>query len=72
MDKLKPCPFCGGKAKVVIQDRKDWREYYQTAFIRCKDCWCRTGNFETSDGYEKEMADVWNRRVNNDLALSNA
>lgn len=60
MDKLKPCPFCGGKA-----------EFYATcmdyAYVKCRECGARTGNIELSYEYAtKDVAiEAWNRRVTN-------
>ena len=49
--KLKPCPFCGGKAKKEEIGR-DWH-------IRCKDCQSSTGRCPTPE----EAEETWNRRV---------
>lgn len=61
MEKLKPCPFCGGKAFV--------RYVMPCSTVQCEKCGASTGVF--SDWYEeadgrKEAIDAWNRRVNND------
>ena len=61
MDDLKPCPFCGGRATFVTSKWMDGQ--------------C---SFKIIDGYlgiettEDEVVAIWNRRVDNDLALSNA
>jgi Lar family restriction alleviation protein len=66
MNKLKPCPFCGGKAEIIETDTPrtddigDWKsgsKYYHRA--ACTNC-------ETSGPYEdsKELAiKAWNKRV---------
>lgn len=67
MDKIKPCPFCGHKPKIV-----DWNNGgYQ---IRCGLCGARQdvlydsvrnmkGAFAPRDG-KKEAIEAWNRRAN--------
>ena len=53
-EQLKPCPCCGGKARSV--QTKDFN------YVFCTECELTTTTYDT----EKEAADVWNRRVNND------
>lgn len=54
MDKLKPCPFCGGEAELLIVPGK------QTKWIiRCRKCFTNNGTF-VSDHDEIE---TWNRRA---------
>lgn len=60
MDKLKPCPFCGGEA-VLIEDKDTQGALYQ---IRCNnhDCWL---DVRTSFYSEKTTAvEAWNTRAN--------
>lgn len=62
MDKikpLKPCPFCGGKAEMLISEYEDSRKEYLVACTECDgmvECWRET---------EEEAVEQWNRRVNN-------
>ena len=51
-DKLKPCPFCGGKAIFT----SDFSESYN--YVMCKDCYCRTQVFATKTTPIK----IWNTR----------
>ena len=53
MDKLKPCPFCGGEAAFLGE----------TCTIKCKQC---GGAFiVTNPGMTRlEVKEAWNRRVN--------
>lgn len=52
MDKLKPCPFCGGKAKV--------QRYPHNYSVYCTKCGARTILFKPT---EKEAFEAWNRRT---------
>lgn len=61
---LKPCPFCGGKAEIIINKSKQG----QTANIYCTKCSCRKTllrypNYEGS--IEREAIETWNRRADN-------
>ena len=59
-EKLKPCPFCGGKAEVSYQDDVFFRRrLYSVKCGEYSDCmgsmgWCNT---------EEEAVELWNRRV---------
>lgn len=56
-EERKPCPFCGGKAKVV------WMPYIGAEgiglVVECNQCWAQTGYYDTRE----EAIDAWNRRV---------
>lgn len=64
MDKLQPCPFCGGEAKV----------YAFTSgriCVMCMNCYCQTqveSDFCIADAKKKsaceKVVEAWNRRVN--------
>lgn len=56
---LKPCPFCGGKAEVRVDDNGEF-------YVSCTECFtlvgycCDTwGEYET----EAEAINTWNRRT---------
>ena len=54
MKELKPCPFCGGKAKVETKSSIWW-------IVKCTKCPCEVGR---SWFYIKRDAiEAWNRRV---------
>lgn len=59
MAELKPCPFCGGEARMV--------ELSNTVFVRCKECLCQTAGIEANTKYcAWDLAiDAWNRRADN-------
>lgn len=52
-DKLKPCPFCGGKAKLF--EDKD----YQIYSVTCTECDAGTNAY----GIEQDAIDAWNGRI---------
>ncbi len=59
MTELKPCPFCGGKAKLRYSMPFSWVECTKcNASIDYKD------RYEMRDG-EQKAVDMWNMRVNN-------
>ena len=51
---LKPCPFCGGKARLCISE-------YIPPWIEC-DC----GVFTEGQNTAEEAAEMWNRRATDD------
>lgn len=62
MDKLKPCPFCGGEA--LLEPYRARKGY--EASIQCNQCLCSMSTI-TYDEEETAIEDVvkaWNRRVN--------
>ena len=58
MSELKPCPFCGGEAKISAEN------FGAKYFVRCiniKNCLVRP--FTISYSTEEEAVNAWNRRV---------
>ncbi|MGN1303761.1 MAG: Lar family restriction alleviation protein [Oscillospiraceae bacterium] len=57
--KLKPCPFCGGKA-VLTDDI--------CSVVKCVECGAESGMFKISKEYssDEKAAEAWNRRTDND------
>lgn len=54
MVELKPCPFCGGKAKIFQDDRFCFFK------VRCVKCYAESSYIE-----DKNLAvKAWNRRTN--------
>ena len=75
MDELepRPCPFCGGEAIVNEFIDSDGKDSCKCCVVICKNCGCQTQRYEYFLGITKRNAiEAWNRRVDNDLALSNA
>jgi ssDNA-binding Zn-finger/Zn-ribbon topoisomerase 1 len=71
MTKLKPCPFCGGEAKLY---EGDYGGGYYVICVGETECYCRMGAYEATDGpgcgtdgdYEsrEEAIEAWNMRYN--------
>lgn len=55
MGELKPCPFCGGEAKLLIVPEKQSRW-----IVRCQKCFANHGTFAS----DHDAVEFWNRRVN--------
>lgn len=53
--KLKPCPFCGGKAETDYA----WDDYNNPG-VHCNDC----GAYVFDYNSEKKAIEKWNRRTN--------
>ena len=71
MARLKPCPFCGCRAEQFIKFMPDNTNYY---YIMCSKCKASSNMFFSYVGFDglQEAISAWNRRVDNELALSNA
>lgn len=63
MSELKPCPFCGGDAKVVTtHDESIWS--HETVPYTCVYCpVCEISTENTCKGYEPDAIAAWNRRT---------
>ena len=77
--KLKPCPFCGGKAKLQECTRElPFSEEQNSFHVTCTKCGCSPFWFSgvnlhyTKPGMEKaeelklQAIEAWNRRANNE------
>ena len=60
-DKLKPCPFCGGKADLV-----NYGLTSRLKIVQCLDCGARTRVFDPEVKRGESACDAWNRRAKND------
>ena len=60
MDKLKPCPFCGGQASIKhYESKKLFRKNIQYSYVQCNACNARTEIAYT----DAEVSYKWNRRA---------
>ena len=55
MEKLKPCPFCGGKANGPT----DWWPH----MIACEICGAIVKGFDFAEDGMREAVEKWNRRA---------
>lgn len=62
MERLKPCPFCGGEAKIAEKDFVKNFVRYSLWTAVCQKCGMQT-RLKFSD---EDAAIAWNRRVNED------
>ena len=60
---LKPCPFCGGKAKImVVQELRLGGD--EGFVIQCEDCYMNTASINgTYSSNSTDAIELWNRRV---------
>ena len=66
MEKLKPCPFCGGNASTSHGVECTSGQYF---FVACDRCHCRTKKFFNwvyGESYEQKAIGAWNSRVKED------
>lgn len=59
MEQLKPCPFCGGNARIeTVTTAMEKEPRFR---VRCSKCWCETSwDFWSED----DAAEAWNKRGN--------
>lgn len=57
---LKPCPFCGGKAKITDTNTEDKQHFYYIQCTKCGAAACFGNESET----KKDAIKAWNRRIN--------
>jgi Lar family restriction alleviation protein len=59
MDKLKPCPFCGGEAEILYLDYS--REHY----VECRNKYCHLDVATDLSKTKKTAIKHWNKRAKN-------
>ena len=71
-ERLKRCPFCGGKARVS----SEYQDY--DAYVECLECEGRGTSYNTDSQSTESMEEVraaaiaaWNRRISNDEGQDN-
>ena len=64
-EKLKPCPFCGGKAELYESEaynlKTEVKEKNIRWFVMCKQCTALT-----CGALKKKAIEAWNRRTNDE------
>lgn len=66
MDELKPCPFCGGKAKIINYIDSRFFPTVNKAYVKCIKCHSSGDVFKQKNNsidYIEEAIEAWNRRV---------
>ena len=61
-DKLKPCPFCGGKAEILVVEKG----VKSVIYCHCGFKRYSFNNGDTDENTAKRLALAWNRRADND------
>ena len=69
MIKLKPCPFCGGEAELIVRGN-DYIGYTQTE-IKCKSCSTKQLHKWIKFKFDRDFVvvntvEAWNRRASDD------
>lgn len=60
MENLKPCPFCGGEAKMNIHRFAGLSNSYG---VECKECMTQSSQFFAT---REQAIAAWNRRANDE------
>lgn len=78
---LKPCPFCGGVAKLEDGTKGyAYGEEQKLIYVRCTKCWARSGRKVISDylkaGVPRKQAIIeavesWNNRIDDNEVMEN-
>lgn len=64
---LKPCPFCGGKAKLVTRNHVGGTT---SVHVACKKCYSKTKEMTAAAEYcaNDEVTKIWNQRETGEVA----
>jgi Lar family restriction alleviation protein len=65
--KLKPCPFCGGEARLLLNAKRKiyGKDEYRTGVVAC----CNVCEARMFYGSEKLAIEAWNRRARNERRI---
>lgn len=68
MAELKPCPFCGGEAKMKFGNPSQQKQNQKSVFIQCKTCKAKTETirqmpYEAWEDCKETAINSWNRRA---------
>lgn len=65
MARLKPCPFCGGKAKIVKCPCGDLKHLYVVGCLEDDSCFGNVNHITMIFVTEELAKEAWNRRAKN-------
>ena len=60
-EKLKPCPFCGGEAKLICGGEEKRIGFDYGCFVFCTECYIRTDIYRKA--HKQTLIKDWNKRV---------
>ena len=67
-DLLRPCPFCGGNAKLVHEhyEGPNGMSMELSSYVQCEKCAARSDKYYVSGGYSSDQLVInqWNKRTN--------
>ena len=68
---LKPCPFCGGEAVLVRENKSNEGHLYDLAAIKCRSCACNSGTYlidirANTETAIQRLINAWNKRTQPD------
>ena len=61
-EKLLPCPFCGGEARIGLTNRTKWEDTVTAFCDRCNASVSETGRVQ-SEATKQKVTETWNCRL---------